>query len=367
MITKEDFCDEFAELADQAGITETCAVEFIDSPGDPHDLHFYFSPGILRLPEYQRRELIMRALRSGNPAPDVVENFLAVVGSTPARVEAAETVVSSYEQGEIRNVVYKDAKDILGRAFEDAWLKIRNEYTAGRGGNNPESTLAWDFSISSLHDAIASKKKLDLIKKSSGADPRMIQSMARLFDTAYPLAIMVKELKSKVVKGKVQLPPQPVVIDPRRKTCAACFGEFVVTAGNRPKRHGFSIITRGRGQGHLGAWHTGPCIGSDYPHYGLSSEGTKAVLEMARKRLKAVEGFIKNLENRPPLQWAQHVHGEKTKFFTIVPGESADYRTGSPSYESLFKSKMAEHVGERASLLAAIDLYKEKIATWRPR
>jgi len=71
VITKKQFADEFCELADQAGIEDTCAIEFTSevrtSPRsyaavEPHDLHFYFAPETLELPWEHRRGLIMHEL-----------------------------------------------------------------------------------------------------------------------------------------------------------------------------------------------------------------------------------------------------------------------------------------------------------------
>jgi hypothetical protein len=75
VIDKEEFADEFADLAYQAGIEETCALEFPEymyernerSPRsfaevDPHGLYFAFAPQVLELDWAHRRGLIMHEL-----------------------------------------------------------------------------------------------------------------------------------------------------------------------------------------------------------------------------------------------------------------------------------------------------------------
>lgn len=74
-ISLEDFAAEFEELAQQAGITEVCALDFSDHMAernrrdprsfaevDPHGLKFYFAIQILELPSPHRTGLIMHEL-----------------------------------------------------------------------------------------------------------------------------------------------------------------------------------------------------------------------------------------------------------------------------------------------------------------
>jgi hypothetical protein len=75
MISKKQFADEFSDLAYQAGIEDTCALEFPEymsernerSPRSfaevaPFELHFCFAPQVLELPWQHRRGLIMHEL-----------------------------------------------------------------------------------------------------------------------------------------------------------------------------------------------------------------------------------------------------------------------------------------------------------------
>jgi hypothetical protein len=65
------FCEEFSELAGEAGIADECAIEFTSevrtSPRqyaavDVWELHFYFAPETLELPEAHQRGLIMHEI-----------------------------------------------------------------------------------------------------------------------------------------------------------------------------------------------------------------------------------------------------------------------------------------------------------------
>ena len=70
-VTRDDFADEFAELAWRAGIRDTCVLDFSleHEPGgrnyadvDPWELHFRFAPEAPRLPAANRRGLIMHEI-----------------------------------------------------------------------------------------------------------------------------------------------------------------------------------------------------------------------------------------------------------------------------------------------------------------
>ena len=75
MITKKQFAQEFSELAHEAGIRDTCAIDFprymrerndadprAFAEVDPWGLQFFFAPQVLELPCEHRRGLIMHEL-----------------------------------------------------------------------------------------------------------------------------------------------------------------------------------------------------------------------------------------------------------------------------------------------------------------
>jgi len=75
MISKEEFAEEFAELAYEAGIEDICAIDFPEymrerndedprsfAEVDPWQLEFYFAPQVLDLPWTHRRGLLMHEI-----------------------------------------------------------------------------------------------------------------------------------------------------------------------------------------------------------------------------------------------------------------------------------------------------------------
>jgi hypothetical protein len=74
-ITREQFADEFSDLAAHAGIADTCVIDLSDRMSavhernqrryaevEPDGLHFYFAPEVLWLPADNRRGLIAHEL-----------------------------------------------------------------------------------------------------------------------------------------------------------------------------------------------------------------------------------------------------------------------------------------------------------------
>lgn len=160
--------------------------------------------------------------------------------------------------------------------------------------------------------------------------------------------------------------------DQLKGICSVCFGPFVLHK-DKPKRHGFNVITNGRGQGHLGAWHTGPCMGWDYEHFGLSCEGTRAAEAAARRALGAARQELKRLKGKPDLQWrrpptrAERRTGmQMDEAVTVCKGDKDDYKTGRPSYDSLWTDHVAKVQARIEAIGRAIKTYVEAIRTWKP-
>lgn len=150
-------------------------------------------------------------------------------------------------------------------------------------------------------------------------------------------------------------------------TCSVCL-RLMQLRGSSPIRHGFSAQNVRHGQ--TGGWHTGPCFGTQFPHLGISDEGTRAALERVRARRAHFEGEIRTLERQPPLHWAPKLYGKPLRDFskqiTIQPGAKRDYTLGSPSYDELHKRRVSELTAERDTAARAIANYERVIATWSP-
>lgn len=154
--------------------------------------------------------------------------------------------------------------------------------------------------------------------------------------------------------------------------CSVCFNVHAQGALARPIRHGFSIVTRGLGHGHLGAWHTGPCFGASYPHLGTSAKGTQEALKRVRKQIEDLKARQTWLGTDPLLTWIWEpsrfeLHQGKTRqVIEVEPGTGADYSNGRPSYDSLHKQATEAAARELAEAQKAEAEYKRVIETWTP-
>lgn len=155
-----------------------------------------------------------------------------------------------------------------------------------------------------------------------------------------------------------------------RATCAVCLGSFLVV-GRKLARHGFHIVTQGLGQGHVGAWHTGPCAGPRFPIFEVSSKGTEWALVQMKQALTLNQGTLAHLQGRPTISWEEpqprkDVWTKRTfKTVSVEPGTPADYKIGRPSYDDLLASRVREVEGRIKSLEMSIEQYTKVIADWK--
>lgn len=164
-----------------------------------------------------------------------------------------------------------------------------------------------------------------------------------------------------------------------KSTCSVCFASHKLYADGRPTRHGFSIVTQGHGSGHWGAWHTGPCPGSGFPHLGASTTGTEWALATAREQLEWAESDRDKLATRPPLEWIPRALSRPGRLheltsgpttlldgFTGINGYQCDSWTQIPTYEKTHTERTNVNANRITSLTAAIARYEETITTWQP-
>ena len=164
-------------------------------------------------------------------------------------------------------------------------------------------------------------------------------------------------------------------------TCSVCFGTFKLT-DLRPRRHGFSAVNIRHGMN--GGWHTGPCGGHAFPHYGHSVEGTKWALANENIRLRTIVSSLEKHATRPELIWTRRAsngayatkrHSDQS--FLLVVGDKArrldpDHVNGFPhwgdtvpSYEDRWNEIQAGLEEQRRQTGKRIVFYVEKIAEWK--
>lgn len=208
-----------------------------------------------------------------------------------------------------------------------------------------------------------------------------------------------EKLIAAAIKLNIQAPGSSIVLNPAKlsdfdgrcgtkglmmtttklqATCSVCFHTHKLYGNGNLTRHGFSIVTQGYGQGHYGAWHTGPCGGINFPHFGISTDGTKWALDGTRAALKRAKAARTKLDTNPAMKWTPDKWAVK-KNVEPVKVELGDVERyfnydGTPqefygdytviSYAKLHKVAVANVDGEIKSLTGQVAFYVKAIKEW---
>lgn len=162
-----------------------------------------------------------------------------------------------------------------------------------------------------------------------------------------------------------------------RGTCACCFRDFGATSRGISTRHGWEE-QGGRRVGQYGhAWHSGSCMGTQYPPYELSTEGTVALRDLHQRAAARCQTALERLATLPML-YVEHSyrpyhekhdttygmqlhHGDK---FTILRDSSQPWNRDEVSYDGEHEKRVQDTTQERDSHLKAVDFLNAKIASW---
>ena len=268
------------------------------------------------------RDLIQELQESSYDAEKVAADFLSITPQKYVdRVKQYLDIVLTAHNGhsDIYGPDYKEAKMYFGRALDSmngAWSeRISGPFTAGRGGDNPETDLSWYInSPSSLHDMISKKKKWDKLKpttvlnkhtgrKFSEVDPAMVKALGELIDKSYRLANIMKDLKTKVVKGRKPNPAaaakKQAMMDNRdMKTCACCFRSIARLKNGLIADHGYTLKWK---------WgKTQSCPGRQFKPLEVSNEGLKYMRDGLKKLIKQTQDDIKKAPNVTKLPYKRY-------------------------------------------------------------
>lgn len=213
-------------------------------------------------------------------SPDQFPILMQSMQSERRRESVANAIVRLDEAeraGSIRKVEYDDAKMTLGRAVEDAWESYVSSahFHAGRWETqtNAASELYDSIMVMSLHDLLSAAKKIE--KCSDQSEP--VMRMRELIAEVLPLAKASKELKDKVVKGRV-MRETPAPVNPNKiiKTCGCCSRQIAL-AGSTMAHHGYE--RPGNGQ------QTASCPGIRFRPLERSDEGLRYMFGSAKAHL----------------------------------------------------------------------------------
>ncbi len=294
----------------------------------------------------------------------VAGKFLSVVSQKDKNLAKKwlGVLLPAYVKGEIYGSDYKEAKFVLGRIVDDAYKEKTKHFWVGRGGDNPESDFEWWLgSPSNLHELISKKKKLDkakpttTISKHSGrklkeVDPTFVNIAREFIDATHPVALIVKELKTKVTKGKK---PDPAVQAKRAaqlakkdmKTCACCFRSIARLKNGKIADHGYELPEK---------WmKTASCPGRRFRPLEVSDDGLKFMVKQLKSRVGVLE---KSLGTTP-----KTIHRKKN-----WKGEVETLTPDHPKWGEALRIHIANLKQELKRTEDDLASYQHKLDHWKP-
>jgi hypothetical protein len=163
-----------------------------------------------------------------------------------------------------------------------------------------------------------------------------------------------------------------VAADKVTGTCSVCLREIQLR-GDQPIRHGFAAKNIQHGQ-HTG-YHTGPCPGVNFPHLGISDEGTRWALKDAQRQLVNAEQELARLATHPDITWYPPLRGstmrqrlpDTSRPVVLRYGDAEAYANdGRPTYARAHKGAVALEEARKSALEDMIARYEAVLASWTP-
>lgn len=167
--------------------------------------------------------------------------------------------------------------------------------------------------------------------------------------------------------------------------CAVCFNVHNLYAKGTLVRHGFEIVGRQNGQFDQ-AWHTGPCGGWEFPHFGISTAGTEWALGQVKSHLAHQEERLAKLATNPPLDWVpgkyeardglkriERNFGDEEDRYAKILDYAPEYKGWKnttfvlDSYEYLHTQQVKSCKWTIETDKAQIARYEKAIKNWKPK
>lgn len=258
-------------------------------------------------------------------------------------VKALRYIDTGLRQGEIRNMVWKEAKEALSRLVDHAWEKLIDEphFWGQREHSEDLYQFGWDVRVNGLHGVTASKKRVDKTKLKGPA----IDAARNLLNELQPLTDAVNSLKAHIVKGR-EPNPNPKLENPNKivRTCACCFRQIAVQ-GNRMVHHGYERPWDGM--------QTASCNGIRYKPLERSDEGLRAIITGTENHISRRENELAEKDSKTTLS----VKNSKGQFIDLTP-EHKGWEAALDDWERRVKYDIRNCKGMVVAL-------KDKLAGWK--
>jgi hypothetical protein len=288
----------------------------------------------------------------------IAAKFLAILSPREserrrANVEQSlRNIFHGHQMGTIFNVDYKDAKDRLSRSVDDAWEYLHDKYRDSYATRTPEGKVLYNLSpIFGLYGCIAAQKKLPKQFAEENPSAQCRADLITFFDATVPLALMVKELKSKVVMGRK---PNPEAIARREaqeakkiiRTCSVCFRPIAIYSNGYIADHGYRLPHQ---QG-----KTASCPGQRFRPLEVSSDGLVYMVKSLTHEVADLESQIAASARLASLSRTNF----RREVLTFTPA--------SPEWERELKIYRENLASELRHTRSDLHDYERRLAVWQP-
>ena len=312
------------------------------------------------------RELIQQLYETTFNVNRVAEDFLAVIEPKDRTVAAKwlEVLITGYNAGGIRGADLKEVKFYLGRHIQRGFEAKTDRFWHGKGGEGADP--AFHDHVSSpmnLHDVISRKKKLDKLKPTTklddgftvaDVDPELIRLTRAAINAAWPVAMMVKSMKGKIIKGPKPLSPAKALAKAAAlakkdmKTCACCFRAIARVKNGKIADHGFTLGN------YWGAGRAGSCPGMGFRPLEVSNDGLKYMIKQMTGRIRELK---KELRSTPRAKTLEVKVGWGGKFDTLTPDD--------PRWPAAMKSQIYAIEAQLKIVERDLVTYKGHLRHWK--
>ena len=325
---------------------------------------------MIKTPAAQLDREIAEALSgSGSRSATLADRFMnAVTTGTESDVRleytrrALDVILHGQLDGMLYGPEYKTAKDHLSRRYDEAFkAKIMEPYMYGKGYTPDNEWLDKLGSHYGLHSAISFSKRL--AKAPPAPTPELDRDIRAFLSATAPVAGIIADLKSKVVKGRK---PDPNVVakkaaiaasrEGRDGECQICQNRQILSSKGMLVLHGY----RRPGHGSI----VGDCFGVGSPPWEVSCDALAAYVEELR-RISAAEAQSARDVSKLTKLTVNRGTTRNPRFVDISEGDARElrYRTFAEERES----RVEDHLRQSKLYAEAAASEARRLKTWKPK
>lgn len=313
------------------------------------------------------REIAEALSGSGSRSVTLADRFMHAISTdvNDARAERTRRALDVILHGQIDGMIYgpeyKNAKDHLSRRFDEAFgAKISAPYMHGRGYTPDSEWLDKLGSHYGLHSTTSFAKRL--AKAPPAPTPELNRDIRALIAATAPVASLVADLKSKVVKGRK---PNPDVVAKKAAVaasrvgrdgeCQICQHRQILTSDGKLVLHGY----RRPGHGSI----VGDCFGVGSPPWEVSCDALAAYVVELRRAAAAEAQAAKDAAKLTKIT-VNRGSVRNPRFVEMTDGTPREppFRTFAEERER----RVEGHLRQSKMLTEAAASEERRLKTWKP-